>query len=543
MPRIFISYRRNDSLTITGRIYDRLVGAFGAANVFLDFDDIPLGEDFTQVLEREIATADILLAVVGPAWIMEVDNAGNRRLDDPDDFVRIEIETALRAPQVTVIPVLVQNALMPGEHELPSTLQRFSRLQAAVVRDEPDFRYDIQRLIRVLAENDLRPASRPSARVAQLLGRPWWQGVGVIVAIIALAITVLGLLQLQSQPTGPTPDLTATHAVTQTAQAVAAMPSVTTTEMPTETSAPATDTPTRATTPTPLPDNNIAVAINPQKVDPGGDVVVTTQPGATCLFQPTVGRDFGFETSTGTILFVADYEPGVVVEVTCRIGEQRSEALTFTVAAGESATSTRTFTPTTTAMSSETATSAAADEDQATPERRESTSMTLTAIAQKAENTGESIVQGIATSTPTGVKDIVTLTIFRDADSFTLFVPESAAAVSLAGLELRVNLSASEEIVRRLDVDYAAFLGLPFGNLSSLGAVCFRLVLSGSSEPVPQACQRGTLLISQQLATADLFWRDTSAQIERTVFVYQDDALLGVCGPGDSCEIALPVGA
>jgi hypothetical protein len=136
----------------------------------------------------------------------------------------------------------------------------------------------------------------------------------------------------------------------------------------------------------------------------------------------------------------------------------------------------------------------------------------------------------------------VTLTLFRDGHSFTLYVPGSGVPVSLAGLEFRVNVSADEQLVRRLDTDYAAFLGLPFGDISSLGAVCLRLVQASSNEPVPQACQSGTLLIPQQLATADLFWLDTAARLERTVFVYQGNDLRGVCGPGDSCAVALPVG-
>ena len=95
MPKIFISYRREDSIGIAGRIYDRLCLKFGRESVFMDVDAIPLGVDFRQHLTDAVGQCDILLAVIGERWLTIADH-GHRRLDNPADFVRIEIETALQ---------------------------------------------------------------------------------------------------------------------------------------------------------------------------------------------------------------------------------------------------------------------------------------------------------------------------------------------------------------------------------------------------------------------------------------------------------------
>jgi hypothetical protein len=103
---VFISYRREDSAGWAGRIYDRLEKLMGPENVFLDVDNIQPGSDFVQVLTESVGACDALVAVIGRRWITDENN--RRRLDDPRDFVRIEIETALR-----VFPVLVDGAAMP----------------------------------------------------------------------------------------------------------------------------------------------------------------------------------------------------------------------------------------------------------------------------------------------------------------------------------------------------------------------------------------------------------------------------------------------
>ena len=98
MPKIFISYRRKDSQEITGRIFDHLEGHFGRDSVFIDIDNIPLGVDFREHLGRAVTQCDVLLAIVGKTWLdSDKSESGKRRLDDPSDFVRIEVESALSA--------------------------------------------------------------------------------------------------------------------------------------------------------------------------------------------------------------------------------------------------------------------------------------------------------------------------------------------------------------------------------------------------------------------------------------------------------------
>jgi hypothetical protein len=96
MPsKVFISYRRDDSAGHAGRVHDRLEREFGADLLFMDVDTIPLGANFIKVLRDGVAKCDVLLALIGPNWLDARDEKGNRRLDNPEDFLRIEIATAL----------------------------------------------------------------------------------------------------------------------------------------------------------------------------------------------------------------------------------------------------------------------------------------------------------------------------------------------------------------------------------------------------------------------------------------------------------------
>ena len=150
MPKIFISYRREDSEHVTGRIHDRLEPRFGRENVFLDVDTIPFGVDFREHLDRAVSKCDILLAVIGDRWLdirfQGGARQGQRRLDDPGDFVRIEIESALKRG-IPVIPLLVDRATMPGQQELPEGLRQLVFRNAAEVRSGRDFHAHVERLI------------------------------------------------------------------------------------------------------------------------------------------------------------------------------------------------------------------------------------------------------------------------------------------------------------------------------------------------------------------------------------------------------------
>ena len=127
--RIFISYRREETAYAAGWLFDRLAEHFGDAQVFKDVDSIELGDDFVQMITRAVGSCDVLLALIGDRWLTASDEDGQRRLDDPDDFVRLEIEAALTR-NVRVIPILVDGASMPRAGELPTSLAGLVRRQA-----------------------------------------------------------------------------------------------------------------------------------------------------------------------------------------------------------------------------------------------------------------------------------------------------------------------------------------------------------------------------------------------------------------------------
>jgi len=144
--RIFLSYRREDSADVAGRIYDRLTQKFGKEQVFKDVDSIPLGLDFRKHLAQMVGSCDVFLAVIGVDWHAPAAAGGKPRLDDPKDFVRIELEAALQR-DIPVIPVLVRGAQVPDEGELPTTLATLAYRNGMSVRADPDFHRDMDRLI------------------------------------------------------------------------------------------------------------------------------------------------------------------------------------------------------------------------------------------------------------------------------------------------------------------------------------------------------------------------------------------------------------
>lgn len=146
MSRIFISYRRDDSADVSGRIYDRLEPRYGRGNVFKDVDAIPLGADFRRVLAEEVAKCDVMLVIIGRQWVSITDDHGQRRLDNPADFVRIEVEAALERG-IPVIPLQVQNAPIPHVGDLPPTLAELPYRNGITVHGDPHFHRDMDLLI------------------------------------------------------------------------------------------------------------------------------------------------------------------------------------------------------------------------------------------------------------------------------------------------------------------------------------------------------------------------------------------------------------
>jgi tetratricopeptide (TPR) repeat protein len=178
--RIFISYRRQETAWPAGRLYDVLVEHFPAEQVFKDVDNIEPGEDFVERITAAVGSCDVLLVLIGPQWLTFTDENGQRRLDDPGDFVRLEIETALTR-KIRVIPILVDGAKMPRANELPSALASLIRRNAVEINP---LSFDTKRLIstvqRTLADlkvSDTATGS-PSATSQARADRPSLQVAG-----------------------------------------------------------------------------------------------------------------------------------------------------------------------------------------------------------------------------------------------------------------------------------------------------------------------------------------------------------------------------
>lgn len=146
-PKIFIAYRRDDSAGHTGRLYDRLNSHFGPGRIFIDIDTIQPGEDFVSVLEKAVSSCAVLVAVIGRYWLSSSDKGG-RRIEKPDDFVRIELLTAL-SRDIPIIPVLVHGAGMPKPEDLPGELESLTRRQAVELSDTR-WAYDVSKLVTTL---------------------------------------------------------------------------------------------------------------------------------------------------------------------------------------------------------------------------------------------------------------------------------------------------------------------------------------------------------------------------------------------------------
>jgi len=166
VAQIFISYRRDDSAGWAGRLFDRLSQHFGRENVFMDIDTIEPGLDFVEVIEQAVGKCDALVALIGQHWLTITDDSGRPRLDNAEDFVRLEIAAAL-ARNIRVIPALVQSARMPRSTDLPDILKPLARRNAIEISDRR-FHHDVDQLIEVLDKvlASARPATDEKSDVA-----------------------------------------------------------------------------------------------------------------------------------------------------------------------------------------------------------------------------------------------------------------------------------------------------------------------------------------------------------------------------------------
>lgn len=189
MSRIFISYRRSDAASEAGRIYDYLESHLGKEALFKDVDAIDAGDDFRKRLNEAVGRCQILLAIIGTNWLQVTDEAGKRRLDNPADWVRLEIETALNR-NVRVIPLLLDGVQMPAERDLPKTLQPLAYRNAARVRNDPDFRHDMDRILGVIQRqlDEVSPTVVPSAEALPSESQPSREKLSVAPKVVPLNV-------------------------------------------------------------------------------------------------------------------------------------------------------------------------------------------------------------------------------------------------------------------------------------------------------------------------------------------------------------------
>lgn len=198
-PMIFISYRRDDSSGHVGRLYDALSAHFGKKRLFFDIDHIAPGQDFVRVLEDSLNRSSVMIVVMGKRWAGS-GKIGARRIDDPNDFVRLEVASGLRRPELKLIPALLQGTKMPSASALPDDLKELSRRNAIELSDLR-WREDVDRLMAGL-ESDM--ANRAPQRAAAELVRKMREVTGApslasglrskwMLIAAAVVVAVLGL--------------------------------------------------------------------------------------------------------------------------------------------------------------------------------------------------------------------------------------------------------------------------------------------------------------------------------------------------------------
>jgi hypothetical protein len=178
MAAIFISYRRQDCPAHAGRLADALIARFGEASVFMDVDAIELGVDFVARIEQAVGDCDVVLALIGHEWLTAKDRDGRRRLDQPDDFVRLELSHGLARKDVRVVPVLVEGAEMPSAADLPDDLVGLTRRNGFTLSDvkwHSDAAVLIEAIDRVVDDEPApsAPDRRPETSGSAPSSLPW----------------------------------------------------------------------------------------------------------------------------------------------------------------------------------------------------------------------------------------------------------------------------------------------------------------------------------------------------------------------------------
>jgi len=203
MADLFISYRRDDSLDITGRIYDWLAKTYDSKHIFIDIESIPGGQWFPARLESAIDEHTVMIVIIGQQWLALTQT----RQQAPDDFARIEIEIALRH-RATIIPVLVHGASMPRREELPLSIADLASHNAINIRSGADFTHDMQMLVSALPPKEALSSSASSSRRSEFPTRFVVASISVVL-IAALATGLIWNFTLRpKQIVGPVPTAT-----------------------------------------------------------------------------------------------------------------------------------------------------------------------------------------------------------------------------------------------------------------------------------------------------------------------------------------------
>lgn len=211
MAGTFISYRREDAAGYAGRLHESLERRLGATHVFRDVDTLQPGQDFVNAIEARLSACRVMLVIIGREWLDARNAAGTRRLDEPFDFVRIEVAAGLARPDVVVVPVLVEGASMPAASQLPENMQALVRRHAVSVRDET-WDADVDRLAAVIEK--LVPALNEVARAKPKI-------IAAVAGAIALLIALVLWMPSRGPSGEPSPPAVSTSSSTSPAAAPA----------------------------------------------------------------------------------------------------------------------------------------------------------------------------------------------------------------------------------------------------------------------------------------------------------------------------------
>lgn len=184
MSLIFVSYRRQDTQSATGRLCDKLQEHFDATQVFHDIESIEPGENFAATIAAKVSASSVVLVMIGPRWLDATGSDGRARLEDPDDYVRLEVATAFRR-RIRVIPVLVEGAAMPEASALPDDMRALVQHQAHEI-SEQRWLYDSDRLVHEL-EKHVAPERKPLDTAPAL-------GAALLESVIGYPVDFLQLL-------------------------------------------------------------------------------------------------------------------------------------------------------------------------------------------------------------------------------------------------------------------------------------------------------------------------------------------------------------